>query len=124
MDELAELLPERLSVLHISELPEGWLGKTHAMAVGAREAIAMMDAEYLLFTDADVIFERRRCGGRWRRRWRRRPTTLFRPYSHFADCGRSGTARVYAGDGVLAARPWRVADAKASAMRWGLGLST
>lgn len=39
-----------LSVIHISDLPPGWLGKTHAMHVGAAEA----NGTYLLFTDGDV----------------------------------------------------------------------
>ncbi len=56
MDELAGMFSERMRVLHIKELPEGWLGKTHALAAGAREAIVMYEAEYLLFTDADVFF--------------------------------------------------------------------
>jgi glycosyltransferase involved in cell wall biosynthesis len=41
-----------LDVIHILELPEGWLGKTHAMEVATRHS----DSEYLLFTDADVLF--------------------------------------------------------------------
>lgn len=42
-------------ILHrISELPEGWLGKSHALQVGADLATG----DYLLFTDADVILER------------------------------------------------------------------
>jgi glycosyltransferase involved in cell wall biosynthesis len=56
MDALALQHPAKLSVLHITELPAGWLGKTHAMAFAARHAIALHDPEYLLFTDADVIF--------------------------------------------------------------------
>ncbi len=43
---------QRLHVLHIGELPSGWLGKTHAMATAA----AQVTSEYLLFTDADILF--------------------------------------------------------------------
>jgi glycosyltransferase involved in cell wall biosynthesis len=41
-----------LRVLHVEELPEGWMGKTHAMAIAASEACA----PWLLFTDADILF--------------------------------------------------------------------
>ena len=52
MDRYAAKFPERLSVLHITELAEGWLGKTYAMAKG----VAASESEYVLFTDADVLF--------------------------------------------------------------------
>ncbi len=42
----------RLKVLHIEELPGGWLGKPHALATAARTA----SAEWILFTDGDVRF--------------------------------------------------------------------
>ncbi len=43
----------RLKVVHHNELPAGWLGKTHAMWTAANQA----NGDWLLFTDADVIFK-------------------------------------------------------------------
>ena len=43
----------RCQVIHIEVLPDGWLGKNHAMHVAA----GMATGEYLLFTDGDVIHE-------------------------------------------------------------------
>jgi glycosyltransferase involved in cell wall biosynthesis len=42
-----------LCVIHHAELPTGWLGKTHAMWTAANQATG----DWLLFTDADVIFK-------------------------------------------------------------------
>ncbi|MCB9650624.1 MAG: glycosyltransferase [Deltaproteobacteria bacterium] len=42
----------RVEVLHVEHLPEGWLGKVHAMQYGLQKA----DGQLLLFTDADVRF--------------------------------------------------------------------
>ena len=42
----------RLRVIHIHELPRGWLGKTNALHVAAQDETS----PWLLFTDADVTF--------------------------------------------------------------------
>lgn len=45
-------IPQKLSVIHVPELPPAWLGKTHAMWTAGKQATG----DWLLFTDADVIF--------------------------------------------------------------------
>jgi glycosyltransferase involved in cell wall biosynthesis len=55
MDEIAAR-PEahnKLRVIHVTELPAGWLGKTHAMFTAGQQATG----DWLLFTDADVLFK-------------------------------------------------------------------
>ncbi len=47
---------QRLQVIHIDRLPPGWLGKTHALDIGAASPDAQ-EAAWILLTDADVVFE-------------------------------------------------------------------
>ena len=51
LDECARM-HERIRVVHIPELPAGWLGKPHAL----QKAYENSTGEWLLFTDADVWF--------------------------------------------------------------------
>lgn len=55
-DKTAEILTRlekrfpSLKIYHVSELPEGWVGKNHALHLGASDATS----GWILFTDADV----------------------------------------------------------------------
>lgn len=51
LEEFARHHPN-LKVIHLSELPKGWLGKPHALW----EAYKQASGEWLVFTDADVRF--------------------------------------------------------------------
>ncbi|MGA2849422.1 MAG: glycosyltransferase family 2 protein [Terracidiphilus sp.] len=50
--EMAGMGAHTLRVIHIKELPAGWMGKAHAMA----RAAEMATGRWLLFTDGDVWF--------------------------------------------------------------------
>ena len=53
LDEFAAA-HSRFRVLHVSTLPDGWLGKPHAL----QKAYEDSSGDWLLFTDADVCFAR------------------------------------------------------------------
>jgi glycosyltransferase involved in cell wall biosynthesis len=110
LDRMAEENP-RLRVLHVRELPAGWLGKTHALQVGADAA----RGELLLFTDADVVMA---------------PDTLLRAGGHLVrdELDHVAVAPRVPMPGVLLqafgivfgiffllwVRPWRIRDPRAA----------
>jgi glycosyltransferase involved in cell wall biosynthesis len=118
MDALAARHPRRLRVLQVTELPAGWLGKTHAMALAARHTAA----DYLLFTDADVLFApealRRSLTYLIASRGDHlvtMPTLLIRRWDESAVLGFLQLSA------LLAARPWRVPDPTSQRDAIGVG---
>ena len=116
--EYAERLPGKLEAIHITELPEGWLGKTFALMVGTDNS----RSDYVLYTDADVLFS---------------PSILRRAmvYAQDADADHLvvmptpeiktrgegivlGFLQVF---GLWASRPWKVDDPRAKRDVVGVG---
>lgn len=100
----------RLKILHIAELPTGWLGKVHAMWAGAKQA----SGDWLLFTDADVLF---RCDSLTRalfyaERERADHVVLF-PRMVMHSAGETMMVAFFQTLFVFGHRPWKVADPKA-----------
>jgi glycosyltransferase involved in cell wall biosynthesis len=117
MDDLAKCGDGRprpsnanLRVVHVKELPPRWMGKAHAMWSAAKESTA----DWILFTDADVMF---------------RPDCLRRAIA-YAEAERADhlvlfpkTIMKHPGEKMMLAffqlmfvfghRPWKVADPKA-----------
>lgn len=102
----------RLKLVHVAELPPGWLGKTH----GLERGYEVSGGEWLVFTDGDVRFAPDVL---------RRALALARKdnLEHLTLMGWldlegfwEKTVLTYFGVGFTARfRPWRVADAKSSA---------
>ncbi|HVG27415.1 MAG TPA: glycosyltransferase family 2 protein [Acidobacteriaceae bacterium] len=118
VDEYVARQPDRVGAIHVDYLPEGWLGKTFALEVGVRNSAS----EYLLFTDADVLFS---------------PSSLRRAMA-CAAMTKADHLVVYPtplvkgrGEGIVlgffqvlglwAARPWKVPDPRARRDVVGIG---
>jgi glycosyltransferase involved in cell wall biosynthesis len=122
MQGIARTNANRLEVLAITRLPANWLGKTHAMAEAARMAMETHNPDYLLFTDADIMF---------------RPDAIRRSLAHAVATQADHfvllptTLSKTIGEGMLlaylqvmslwAVRWWRVADIKSMRDSIGVG---
>jgi glycosyltransferase involved in cell wall biosynthesis len=100
----------RLKVIHISELPAGWLGKTHAMWMAGQQA----RGDWLLFTDADVLFkpDSLRRAVAYAQAERADHVVLF-PRMIMKGPGERMMIAFFQGLFVFGHRPWKVADPKA-----------
>ena len=110
MDRIQAESSGRLRVLHVGELPPGWLGKTHAMWRGALETAS----DWILFTDGDVIFRRDALRRTVRYAETTRsdhlvifPTLIMKGFGERMMLGFFGLAS------SLLLRPWKVKDKKA-----------
>jgi len=119
---MESLSSTRLRVIHIAELPDEWLGKTHAMAVAAQASIDEDMPEFLLFTDADILFRpdaiRRALANAVATGADHlvvAPTTIIRRWDEAAMLS---FFQIF---GLWAARPWKVSDPKAMRDAIGIG---
>lgn len=118
LDGYAALYADRVKVIHVTELQDGWLGKTFAMQL----AVEQTESEYVLFTDADVLFS---------------PSILRRSLAYAVETGaahlvvmptmevRSRSEGIVLGFvqmlGVWVIRPWRAANPEAKRDSLGMG---
>jgi glycosyltransferase involved in cell wall biosynthesis len=107
--EQGEASHHLLKVLHVTELPVGWLGKTHAMWQAAKQATG----DWLLFTDADVVFraDAPRRAIVYAERERADHLVLF-PTMVMKSVGERMMQAFFQSQFVFAHRPWKVADPK------------
>jgi hypothetical protein len=105
-------------VLHVKELPEGWMGKPHAMALGATG----VDSDWLLFTDADVIFDPRaiRLAIEYATRSRGDHMVLY-PTLILRGVAEKMLIAFFQSVSAWAGRPWNIANPKAQKDYIGVG---
>lgn len=98
-----------LRTVHVSQLPQGWLGKVHAMWTAAQQATG----DWLLFTDADVVFrpDTLRRAITYAQRESADHVVLF-PTMVMNSVGERMMMAVFQSQFVFAHRPWKVADPK------------
>ncbi len=99
----------QLQVLTITELPEGWLGKNNALHQGALAA----RGEYILFTDADILFARSTLSRAVRLMVGEKLDHLSLIFKNIAEGALLGAMMVEAGGGLFFLfKPWKVRDPK------------
>lgn len=115
----------RLQVIHVRDLPSGWLGKVHAMWLGSQrnatqENVAQGNAaqqtgsDWLLFTDADCVFhpDTLRRAIHYASKTATDHLVLF-PTAHMKTLGERMMISFPQVMSSFAMRPWKVRDPKA-----------
>lgn len=98
-----------LQIYAISELPEGWLGKNHALQYGAERA----RGEYLLFTDADIIMEKSSLARAMRHMLENGLDHMSMFFKSIAPGGLLNALILDAGGGLMLwLKPWKAKDPK------------
>jgi glycosyltransferase involved in cell wall biosynthesis len=101
-----------LEILEIKTLPEGWMGKQHALQWGAKRALG----KYLVFTDADVQFKKNVISKAVARMEVERLDHLSLLFKNITKGWLLNSFIVDAGVGLmLLFRPWAVGDPASSA---------
>jgi len=106
-----------LTVIHVDELPPGWLGKPHAMALAARQAAT----PWLLFTDGDILFREDTLARALRYAQTSADHLVLLPTLILKTRGETMMAAVFQSLTLIAWRPWRIADPKARRESIGMG---
>lgn len=106
LEEMQKQYPG-LQIYDISELPEGWLGKNHALQYGAERA----RGEYLLFTDADIIMEKSSLARAMHHMLENRLDHMSMFFKNIAPGGLLNALILDAGGGLmLFLKPWKAKD--------------
>ena len=121
MDEIAaenSRSVHSLMVLHIDTLPDGWMGKTHAMA----RAAAVATGAWVLFTDGDMLFAPDALGRVMRyAATERADHVVLYPTMIYEGFGERMMLSFLHVMSVWGVRPWRVSDPKAKRDFIGIG---
>jgi glycosyltransferase involved in cell wall biosynthesis len=110
----------KLRVLHVRDLPSGWLGKVHAMWLGAQRNAAQGNtaqharSDWLLFTDADCVFhpDSVRRAIHYASKTATDHLVLF-PTAHMKTMGERMMIAFPQVMSTFAMRPWKVRDPRA-----------
>jgi glycosyltransferase involved in cell wall biosynthesis len=108
---------KNISVIHIEALPAGWMGKTHAMALAARQATA----PWLLFTDGDIVFREDCLCRAMNYASREADHLVLFPTLILKNFGERMMLSAIQSLSFVSWRPWKIADPKARRDSIGIG---